>query len=67
LIIHGLTDDVVSFEQAKDMKAALDKNGVVNEFVPFMGGHWFKDAASDRIRASAEKMMVDYAVKMLNP
>lgn len=67
LIVHGLTDDVVSFEQAKDMKAALDKNGVANEFVPFMGGHWFKDAASDRVRASAEKMMVDYAVKMLNP
>lgn len=68
LIAHGKDDAIVAFDQANSLKAAFDKSGVAYEWVPFPGGHWFKEPTTPQpIVDTVTRKMVDYVVRKLNP
>jgi dipeptidyl aminopeptidase/acylaminoacyl peptidase len=55
ILFQGLDDEVVLPEQAEEMVAALDANGVPHAYVPFAGeGHGFRRAETIERAAEAE-------------
>ena len=59
-ILHGEADEVVPFQQSRQLADTLRASDVAVQLVPFAGGHAFKDVPADKIG----KLQVD-AVKWL--
>jgi len=51
LVAHGRQDTVVPFQTGESIKNALASAGMMPIFVPFEGGHWPSQIATERIRA----------------
>jgi dipeptidyl aminopeptidase/acylaminoacyl peptidase len=64
LLIHGDADELVNISHSVRMQEALERAGVVHEFVTIPGGdHGFRNAEH---RTRAEALMVDWFVRHLN-
>lgn len=66
LIVHGNADDVVPLEQSRIANAILRVQGINAAFVPFSGGHEFRDSKQldiDHVFLS----IYDFLVRTLHP
>jgi acetyl esterase/lipase len=66
MMIYGLNDTIVPFEQAQSLQTVLNQNHVQNYLIPFSGGHWFQGTPSDQ-KTAADNYALSFVRMYLHP
>lgn len=65
MVIQGTRDEIVDVEISNDLIKALNGMGVVNEYITYDGGHWFKDLEPPSLKSRIENRALEFVKNCL--